>query len=226
MCFDSIGRSIGLAVPLVLLTIVSARAGDGSSKDSYSSPKTVFNAYREASAKRDRRKLFACYTPRVQDFIVCNSYFVCVERNSKEDIAALNKYVDEARIKQEYEKKYEAKHGVDLGKLLKEHGNDPNFVPPPRDDQLWVDAVVANVKNKLEFVEAVAKVTERKPVPRRGDLEGLVIQGDTATGHAKETLLPDVEAGETPLKPGESPAVYDRPFKFRRINGGWLIDSL
>ncbi len=226
MCFDPTGRSIALAVSLVVLTIVSALAADDTSNQ-YSSPTAVFNAYRQAGAKGDWRKLFSCYTPRVQDGVVCESLFGSAERNSEEDLAILKKYVDLAGINEEYKSKYKAKHGVDLAKLVAEHEHehDPKFKPPARDDELWVHAVVAHIKDKVGFVEAVAKVSEVKLYPK-GDLDGLLVRGDTASGHAKETILPDVEHGERPLKPGESPAVYDRHYTFRRIKGSWLIDSL
>ena len=100
------------------------------------------------------------------------------------------------------------------------HENDPTFVPPPHDDQLWRDVVVANVKDKAGFFEAVAKLSEKDPVWPVGDLEQVVVQSDTATGRAKLTFVPS--AGE----PRPTVDKIDKTFKFRRVNGGWLLDSL
>jgi hypothetical protein len=98
---------------------------------------------------------------------------------------------------------------------------------------LWRDAIVAHVKDKAGFFEAVvkylhersAKRHDERPVSPLADLEDLDVRGDTATGHAKETIVPNVAGGESPLVPGRSPQIYEKPFAFRRINGGWLLDS-
>ena len=103
--------------------------------------------------------------------------------------------------------------------------------PPPHDEQLWRDAVTANIKDKAGFYEAVAKHLderaakrhEKNPVWPLGDLEHLVVHDDTATGSAKETILP--RGGESPLKSGPSPPIHEKTFKFRRINGSWSLDS-
>ncbi len=91
MYIASHAGAIALSLPIFLFVASSSIAGDGSSKGSYQSPTAVFNAYRQAGAKRDLRKLFSCYTPRVQDGVVFDSFFASAERNSKEDIAIFDK---------------------------------------------------------------------------------------------------------------------------------------
>ena len=156
-----------------------------------------------------------------------------MEQGSGEMGPIVPKYVDARAAVDDYEKQYKKKHGIDLAKFRADHQHDRTFVtPPPQDEQLWRDAVVSHVKDKLGFCVAVAKHFderdanrhEEKPVWSLGDLEQLVVQGDVATGHAKETMLP--RGGESPRKPGQPPPIYDKPFEFRRLNGGWLLDSL
>jgi hypothetical protein len=211
-------------VPLFLLAASCASSGGDTTPNRYQSPTAVFDAYREARGKRELRKLFSLLTPEAQSHAVFESFFECTERGSKQTGAIVTKYVDLATLNDDYENQYKKKHGVDLAKVQAGHENDPTFVPPPHDEQLWRDAVVARVKDKAGFFEAVAKLSEKNPVSPLGDLEELAVHGDTATGHAKMTILP--RPGESPPKAGGPPPIYDKPFKFRRVNGGWLLDSL
>jgi hypothetical protein len=134
----------------------------------------------------------------------------------------VNKYVDPALFA-DYEKDYKKKHGIDFAKFMAEHQHD-RTPPPTHDEQLWRAAVVAHIKDKAGFVEAVATLSKDPVWPPLGELDRLFVQGDTATGHAKETLVP--RPGEPPPKPGKSPLVIDTTVGFRRVNGGWLIDSV
>ena len=145
--------------------------------------------------KHEWRKLLSCGTPRREDQVVFDSFFVCAECNSKEDRAIWDKYVDGAGMTDQYEKTYKAKHGVDLAKARAGHESDPNFVPPPDDEVLWYEAVAAHIKDKASFVEAVAMVSvkQKDPVSRIGELEQVKVKGDTATGHARVTAVPRAE---------------------------------
>jgi hypothetical protein len=211
------------------------------SQKQYSSPKAVFDAYREARLKRDARTFFSLLTPQAQNDEVFETFFSCMERQGTDTITGrhseaeeigriVEKYVDVASLHADYEKKYKEKHGIDIAKVTAGHENDQTFVPPPHDDQLWRDVVASHVKDKAGFYEAVAKSFEDRaakqheenPVMPLGDLENLVVHEDTATGSVKETILRS--GGESSRKPEEEPPVYDRPLKFQRINGGWLID--
>ncbi len=228
-----------LLVPIILFAASGAsseneKTGPGAQKR-YESPKEVFDAYRKAREKRDYRTIFLLSSPKRQNDAVYEAFFACMEQGSKEMGPLVPKYVDMTALGEDYEKQYKKKHGIDFAKFSAEHQHDQTFVPPPpHDDQLWYDAVVSHVKDKLGFCLAVGKHFDERdaknhavgPISPLGDMEHLVVKGDTATGRAKETLLPNVAAGESPLKPGQSPAVYDKPFEFRRVNGCWLLDSL
>ncbi len=225
-----------LCVPIFLLAASCASSGDGKTESGtqkrYASPTAVFDAYREARAKRDARTIFSLSTPQVQSDTVFESLFSCMERQGADAITGrrseaeeigriVGKYFDDQAAVDEYNKQYKKKHGT-----------DPRT--PPHNDQLWYDAVTAHVKDKAGFVEAVAKHFEEStakrheenPISPLGDLEHLVVQGDTATGSAKETILRRIASGESPPKAGGPPSTHDKPFKFRRVNGGWLLDSL
>ena len=85
-------------------------------------------------------------------------------------------------------------------------------------------ALAAHVKEKAGFFEGVSRLFEEKTASPLGELEELAVEGDTATGHAKVTKVPDVEGGESSLKARRLSVIRDELFKFRRVKGGWLID--
>ena len=219
---------------VILVSACAADVGDkketGNEKR-YPSPKAVFEVYREARAKRDYRKCFSCLTPEAQNEAAFESFFGCAMRKWGDVAAIVKKYVDTARIGDAYKKKYKEKHGIDIAKAVERYKNDPTLTPPPRDRQLLRDVVAAHIKDKAGFYEAVGKYSDKRAADRHeanpvcpiGDLEQLVVQGDTATGKAKVTILP--RGGESPRRPGQPARAYEKPLKFRRINGGWLLDS-
>jgi hypothetical protein len=185
----------------------------------YASPKAVFDAYREAREKHDKRKLFSLLTPNAQNYAVFESFFACTEQGSKEMGSIVPTYVDLPATVDDYEKRYKKKHGIDPAKPLP---------PDAHDGELWCDAIVSHVKDKAGFYEAVsnhfderaAKRHEKRPVPPLGELQHLDVHGEWASGTAKLTIIPG---------PGESPPrvnPIDKSFRFRKVNGGWLIDSL
>ena len=90
----------------------------------------------------------------------------------------------------------------------------------PNDEELNRQALFDATKDKVGFFAAVHKILEKDRKPNViGELEQVAIDGDTATGRVEITIVP---------QPGESPPVVDKnykTFKFRRVNGGWLLDS-
>jgi hypothetical protein len=211
----------------------------------YESPKAVFQAFRDARQRSDAQQLFGLLTVERQKDLVVGAFYCCVNRQCTENIKGhkeealvisriLEKYLDSRTLNDDYFAEYKKKHGIDIKKLAEEDPSKNTATPaPPRDDFLWHETVAAHVKDKKGFYVAVANYFHEEdvkknlggPVSLIGELQQLDIQDDTAEGSAKETLLPDVAGGEAPLKPGESPFVHDKTFKFRRINGGWLLDS-
>jgi hypothetical protein len=223
---------IASVVPLFLLATSCVSSGSDTTPTRYQSPKAVFDAYREAHARRDARTIFSLLTPHARDDAVFESLFSCMERQGADAITGrrseaeeigriVGKYFDSPAAENDYNKQYKKKHGT-----------GPKT--SPHDDQSWYDVVTAHVKDKAGLVEAVAKHFEdiaakrheENPISPLGDLENLVVRGDTATGSAKETILRRIASGESPPKAGGPPSTHDKPFKFRRVNGGWLLDSL
>lgn len=219
-------------VPFFLLATSCASSGSDKTPKRYQSPNAVFNAYREARAKRDARAVFSLLTPQAQNNAVFESVFSCMERQGTDAIRGrrfeaeeigriVEKYFDYPATVDDYNTQYKKKHGT-----------DPKT--SPHDDKVWYDAVTAHVNDKAAFYVAVTKhfedravkQDEENPISPLGDLEHLVVQGDTATGSAKETILRRIASGESPPKAGGPPSTLDKPFKFRRINDGWLLDSL
>jgi hypothetical protein len=131
-----------------------------------------------------------------QNNAVFEDFFSCTMSDPNKDSEAaviVKKYVDLAAIQDDYEQRYKKKHGVDVAKVRAGREQDPTFVPPAHDDQLWGDVVAAHIKDKAGFNEAVAKHFDERaakrhesnPVMPLGDLEHLAVHDDTATASAK-----------------------------------------
>jgi hypothetical protein len=225
-----VNSNAAMVGPLVLL--MASCAGDGEGKKEtenparYPSPTAVFDAYRNALGKREWRTVFSLLTTEAQNETVFETFFSCAELDSDESNAIIKRYVDLTAANDEYESQYKAKHGVDLKKLMKEHQDDPEFVPPAQDREIFRDAVAEHVKDKPGFYESAAKMfVETTPVFPLGDLEHLVVKGDTAKGSAVQTIVS--RSGESSSQgPGQSQPVYEKSFEFRRVGNGWLLDSL
>ena len=88
----------------------------------YSSPRAVFDAFREAYTKRDWHTVFYCQTPDVRDNLVFEAYFGChMHPDNPKVLAVLKKYgAESSTIDAEYYKRHKKKFGVDLGKLTAE----------------------------------------------------------------------------------------------------------
>jgi len=210
-------------VPIVVSVASRASIGDdiahAGASSRYLSPTAVFNAYREGRDKRDWRKCFSCLAPKAQDDAVFEMFFECAESDSGEASAIRQKYgLDEAAITGALEKARNAKHGVGI---TRSGEGRPSAAP---DRNLARDVVIARVKDKAEFYEAASNLFDRKgAVSPLGDLEELVVHGDTATGRARITIF-HLES----LGAGASRTVGDkvyRSFSFRRVNGGWLFGT-
>jgi hypothetical protein len=208
-----------LLVSILLLAVSCARIeGDetgAGTRTRYSSPKAVFDAFREARGKRDWRKCFSLLTAKAQSDALFESFFACGMHDSKESRAILTKYgLDDATIGDAIRKKYKEKYDIDTA-----DGAEKVALPGDSERDLLVDIVATRVKDKAGFFEAERNLLAKASVSPVSDLEQLVVHNDTATGHAKITWVPT---------PGESREVskFDKTFKFRRIDGGWLLDSL
>jgi len=219
-----------LVVPFFLLATSCASSGDHNTQERYPSPKAVFDAYREARAKRDAWVVFSLLTPQTQNDAVFEAIFSCMERQGTDAIKGrrseaeeigrvVERYFDYPAAEDDYNKRYKKKHGT-----------DPNT--SRRDNQLWYDAVTAHVKDKAgfyvavtkHFEESAVKRHEEKPISPIGDLEQVAVQDDTATGHAATLGFHyDTPPGKPAQRVEDN---IDKTFKFRKVNGGWLLDSL
>ena len=202
----------------------------GDVPNSYPSPAAIFDAYRKARDKRDARAVFSLLTPEAQSDAVFETVFSCMERQGTDAITGRRS--DAKEIGRIVEKHFDYPAVVDdyNTQYKKKHGTDPKT--SPHDDKVWYDAVTAHVKDKAGFYVAVtkhfeeraAKLHEEKPVSPLGDLEHVVVQDDTATGHAATFGFHYETPPGKPTQKVEDR--IDKTFKFRRINGGWLLDSL
>src|SRR4051794_9661804 len=99
MCSGSAGGFAALLLPLFLVAGPFACSADDGPPKRYPSPKAVFDAYREACARRDWRRCFSLLTREIQDGVVFEVYFGCNIRDSKESRAILKRYgVDDATM--------------------------------------------------------------------------------------------------------------------------------
>jgi hypothetical protein len=86
-------------VPLFLLAASCASSASDKTPNRYQSPKAVFDAYREARAKRDARTVFSLLTPQAQNDATFETFFACMEQGSQEMGPIVQRYVDIAAIK-------------------------------------------------------------------------------------------------------------------------------
>ncbi len=215
----------------------------------YSSPTEVFDARRQAVRSGDWRAYYSLLTPEVQRYMPFETQFVCIMRNDPTLQAIQKKFgPTEAAAGKRYWEAYKRKHGhaelIDkaLAKAIpywesKNKGaggtetGQAGMVPPPpesaamdalpKDEELSRQAIYDATKDKVAFFAEVQKFIQKDRKPNIiGDLEQVTIKGDTATGHAKITILP--QPGDSLQKVRKT----DKTFKFRRINGSWLLNSL
>lgn len=219
----------------------------------HSSPTEVFDAYRQAYRSGDWRTVYFMSTSEVQRNMVYEAEFVCVAAKDPA-IKAIQKVFSptEGMVGKRYWEEYKRKHGhaevidkclakaipywelKDKGAGGTEAGQAGTAPPPPecaamdalpKDEELFRQALYDATKDKVGFIAEVQKLDRKRRKPDIiGDLEQVTIKDDTATGQARITGVP--QPGESPRKPGQAPAVYEKPFKFRKVSGGWLLDSL
>jgi hypothetical protein len=231
MRFSNFTFSKALVASTVVLARLSAsNAGeptDPGSQTRYESPRAVFDAFRDAGQKHDVREAFRLLTPKAQDEAVYMVSLLFPQLASKDRKAILSEFVDESAAVDDYQRRYKEEHGVDLKKFDANHQTDDTRVrAPPRDEPLWCRALAAHAKDKAGFVEKVLKLSEKKDQPTLpyGPLEDVVTHGNTATGRA---AMISFHFEKTPGKPPKKVEDrIDKTCQFRRVNGGWLLDSL
>jgi hypothetical protein len=228
MCNMTLARFATLAITVATFVASCAKrqASDSAEHKSpvrYSSPADVFNAYREARSKRDWRKCFHCLTPEAQKDALFETYFACGMSGSKEVATICEKFIDGVTLNADYEKRYKEKHGMSIAEVrAKEQTEEPRGPTATSDRDLLVEALNAQIQDKVGFYEAALNLLESSDSPSPiGDLGQMVIEGDSATGAA------DIAIVHYEMKPGEPEKRVDdkvpKTFKFRKVNGGWLI---
>ncbi len=206
----------------------------------YPAPQAVFEELREANQRGDWRSVYFLCTKQGQRDLVFEAVYLTGLRGGQ-TLEAMNEAKDkfgasDAELEKTYFEAYKNKHGHDdvidkyLAKLNQyleseakgsegswpdKEGEAAHAFPPDRD--LLRQTAYDATKHKVEFYVAIKEIDGRKHPPLIiGKLEQLVIHGDTATGHARISSEPTS---------GESSVPYDKPYKFRKVSGGWLIDT-
>jgi hypothetical protein len=226
------------------------RGGNEPAFTKFDSPTAVFDAYRRADRNEEWRTLYFLFSPEVQRDVIFQFLFTCVAAENIPEVRAIRKKFGprEASTAILYYEAYKKKHGHAelIDKCLqeaipywkaKDEETDSNeqraIIPPscaamdalPKDDALVRQAVYDATKDKVTFFVEVQKLDRKRAKPDIvGDLKDVAIKDDVATGRAKITVEPQV--GEGAKEPARRPPSYEKTFKFRRINGGWLMDSL
>lgn len=216
----------------------------------YSSPRAVFDAYRQAREKQDWRTVYLCWTPHDRNVLISEAFFGCQMHPDDPDVlGVLKKYgVTEDAIEAEYFKRYKAKHGVDLAKLHADrvatdkasHARrkqepeassdsgpvpvDPAALPPqpPEDLELLHEAVCADVSDNEGFYVAVSKLFAARDPDVTAPIGPL--ERLTLRGNrATGSAMTTLFHIEGPLnkKVGQT---ISTPFRFRKVDGGWFLE--
>jgi hypothetical protein len=169
----------------------------------HASPQAVFQAYNEARIKRDWRACYRLLTPEAQYDAVCEMFRSCLESGAEEAIAIVSKYASPNGDVSELDE--QPVHGENHRKLL-------------------CDYINRRIADKEGFYEEVFRFFVEND-PRRlvpfGELVDVIVTGDTAEGCAPVTIFSySTEGGESRWVPHTS----NKTFRFRKINGRWLID--
>jgi hypothetical protein len=239
-----------LIIPLLIFSASHVSLAEEEPPKPYPSPTAVFDAYRQAYRSSDWRTFYLLFTPEAQRDLLFGANIACEDAGGaklKSLKAVQEKFgPDEAQFGKMYFEAYKQKHdhaelidkflakAVPFWKSKKNAGAGPKAeeatTPPPeeaaaidalpKDDELGRQALYGATKDKIGFFVSVQTILEKDRRPNDiGDLEQLIIKDDTAEGSAKVTIMPGS---------GESPEVrkIEKTFKFRRVNDGWLLDSL
>jgi hypothetical protein len=231
------GMNSTAKVVLILLLILTAScARQGASKPSaaqargiYATPVEVFDACREAEWKGEWRKCLDCYTPDAQKNMMFELIFSCGVGGSEIGGPLLVKKFVDAKWATDYHQKFEEKFGMDPATFREKMRTDPTVAAmEAAQHQLLCDVVAAHVKDKAGFFEAVRNMYDRgHDYGHLGELKQVTVEGDTASGQAVtiyQSLLIEVSnEGKRIQKVVRSR--YDKTFRFRKVNGGWLIEQ-
>jgi len=218
----------------------------------YQTPNAVFDAYRQTGRDGDWESHYRLHTRDAQRDLVFESHFFCgmAGRDRRKAVEAVQRKsgCSELEFGKRFFEQYKRKHGhadvidkflakaipyweaVDKATMnadddepvrVKPPKGDPGMDSLPDDKELARETLYEVTRDKVGFYAGVTAIASEGRNPSIiADLRDLVIDGDTATGRATITTVPG---------PGESPKngrAFDRTYRFRRVNGGWLIDSV
>lgn len=176
----------------------------------FATPEEAFKGLAAAVEKRDGQALFACLTDDSQtlmagQMVTAGVMMKAFAKGESDAEKALMKKLDDAF----------AKHG--LGKEFFDKLKDGP--PVPRGDgweagKKTIDELLKPVKDRAGLVADLMDVFLSDPAMKRdnpfaGQLQGLKVAGDTATGSIDHTKGADVRK---------------QPVTFRKVEGGWKID--
>jgi hypothetical protein len=231
--------------PMVVLGGEPGGAANSAPTEGYSSPQEAFNAMRSAGERGDWRTVFLCRSPASRDADFLETFDRCCFHTEDRAVrAVMRKYgLDNGDMDREYRKRYREARGVDLPqnylKVISEEDNKkpklkatPVVGPPPPDashpldERILAEAALRIVTDKAGFYEEATKALVRDPadLPKWGDLHGVVVSGDSATGWADITgYYWSAEGGGRPEKK-VSQVFRDQKFGFRKSNGRWFVE--
>jgi hypothetical protein len=207
---------------LIVLAVISIPLPDFAQQtrmNDYSSPKAVYESFRDASQRRDWESYLACLTPAAQKYDLFELFFACAERATDESRRILRTFVDDwNKLHDDYERKKEAKLRAVAAKgdetELKEAQENYNSIH----NDLYKDALFDHIPDKIGFHGAARALLKSDLDSVLGEFEKAVVTGDTATGTAKMTMF-HLSGGKKVADEG------NKEFNFRKIDGKWLIDA-
>jgi hypothetical protein len=216
----------------------------------FASPREAFDAYRRTLKEHDWRAFYFCFTPKGREEAVCDEVAFLTPYEDKPEVIALRKKygIELGVIEEEFMRRYGAKHGVDVTKDIADmklevariqagkkesrkltgdvdKTNDPAETntesKDSSDDELWPQAVLARISDKVGFYVDASKTLDyvdapktldgdnNAPAERLGDLGQVKVEGDRAVGQTTtiqyETVHYDASGKPYPKVPVKKP---------------------
>jgi len=203
---------------LAMFCVTAIGCGGSTGGSGYDSPQAVYDAMKAAGEKKDWKGVSQCMTPESQSAMSGAMVMMGTMMKSMGALVAMGGGEEAEEFKTAMEKidKILEKHGVTEEALKGAQEKMATMQTASDSEKLaTLTQFASSIKDKPAFLAEMLTVLEdmqqgKSPVALdNSELQGLEVDGDTATGMIVKTV--DGEKQEEPIE-------------FKKINGGWLVE--